>query len=48
MRDRQNETSTFRHYFVDEAGDPNLFKRRAKTIGVFYTRDNPLTAESRA
>ena len=32
MNDPQPATPAFRHYFVDEAGDPNLFKRRGKTI----------------
>ena len=30
--DQQPAPSTFRYYFVDEAGDPNLFKRRGKPI----------------
>ncbi len=32
MSDPQPATTTFRHYFVDEAGDPNLFKRHGKSI----------------
>lgn len=32
MSDKEIRQPTFRHYFVDEAGDPNLFKRRAKPI----------------
>jgi len=32
MADRSGTTPTSRQYFVDEAGDPNLFKRRGKPI----------------
>lgn len=32
MSEEETRQPTFRHYFVDEAGDPNLFKRRAKPI----------------
>jgi hypothetical protein len=32
MTDSEGANPVFRHYFVDEAGDPNLFKRRAKPI----------------
>jgi hypothetical protein len=32
MSEEETRQRTFRHYFVDEAGDPNLFKRRAKPI----------------
>ncbi|MDA0919171.1 MAG: DUF3800 domain-containing protein [Planctomycetota bacterium] len=32
MTDSSQTTPAFRQYFVDEAGDPNLFKRRAKPI----------------
>lgn len=32
MNDSGSATPAFRHYFVDEAGDPNLFKRRGKAI----------------
>jgi hypothetical protein len=31
MSDGQS-SSVIRHYFVDEAGDPNLFKRHGKVI----------------
>lgn len=32
MTEEKPRQPTFRHYFVDEAGDPNLFKRRGKPI----------------
>ena len=32
MSDDEARQPTFRHYFVDEAGDPNLFKKRGKPI----------------
>ena len=32
MSKEKKRQPTFRHYFVDEAGDPNLFKRRGKQI----------------
>jgi hypothetical protein len=32
MTDSSGTTPAFRHYFVDEAGDPNLFKRHRKPI----------------
>jgi len=32
MSEEENRQPTFRHYFVDEAGDPNLFKKRGKMI----------------
>jgi len=32
MSKKETRQPTFRHYFVDEAGDPNLFKKRGKTI----------------
>ena len=32
MKDQQSTSPTFRHYFVDEAGDPSLFKKRGKPI----------------
>ncbi|MEP3479080.1 MAG: DUF3800 domain-containing protein [Fuerstiella sp.] len=32
MSDGQNQAPTFRHYFVDEAGDPNLFNKHGTPI----------------
>jgi hypothetical protein len=32
MSEQQTVAPTFRHYFVDEAGDPSLFKKRGKPI----------------
>ena len=32
MSEEETRQPTFHHYFVDEAGDPNLFKRRGKPI----------------
>lgn len=32
MSDYEQQSTVFRHYFVDEAGDPNLYKKGRKPL----------------